>query len=81
MVFKVTIQATAVEEKDWHVVATGTWIPGQQPELENEVLPAEVLATLFAVSPSGTEKSRRNEARCEGTAYAIVFRRIENRRC
>jgi hypothetical protein len=76
-VFKVTIQATAVQENNWHVVSTGTWTPGQKPELGEETLPAEVVATLFAVIPAPTDKSGRNEIRLGDTAYAVVFRRFK----
>jgi hypothetical protein len=75
-VFKVTIQATAVQENNWHVVATGSWSPGQKPELDEKTLPVEVVATLFAVAPAGTDKSGRNEVRHGDTAYAVVFRRV-----
>ncbi len=75
--FKVTIQATAVQENNWHVVATGTWSPGQQPELGDETLPVDVVATLFAVTPAATDRSSRNEVRHGDTAYAVVFRRVK----
>jgi hypothetical protein len=74
--FKVTVQSTPVKESNWRVVATGTWTPGQRPELEDQLLPGEVVATLFDVTPSATDKSGRNEVRCGETAYAVVFRRI-----
>lgn len=74
--FKVTVQATPVQDNAWHVVATGTWTPGQRPELENQILPAEVVATLFDVIPSTTDASGRNQVRCGDTAYAVVFRRL-----
>ena len=65
-----------MQENNWRVVAAGTWIPGQRPELENQLLPAAVLATLFNLVPSATDKSGRNEVRCGDTAYAMVFRRL-----
>jgi hypothetical protein len=74
-VYKVTIQATPVEEGNWRVVASGTWTPGQQPQLE-QILPAEVIATLFNVNPSATDKSGRNQVQYGDTFYAVVFRRL-----
>ena len=62
---------------DWRVVATGTWTPGQQPQLEDQLLPAEVVATLFDLAPSATDKAGRNEVRHGDTAYAMVFRRMK----
>jgi hypothetical protein len=57
-VYKVTIQATAVGTDQWKVVASGTWTPGQPPQLE-QTLSAEVIEALFDVSPS--ENSGRNQ--------------------
>jgi len=74
--FKVTIQATPAQENNWRVVTTGAWSPGQPPELEDHV-PAEVLATLFAVTPSPTDKSSRNQVQHGDMAYAVVFRRVK----
>jgi hypothetical protein len=74
--YKVTIQARPVKEGDWKVVATGTWTPGQQPQLADEILPAEVIGALFNVTPSPTDKSGRNEIQCGDTLYAVVFRRL-----
>lgn len=48
-VYKVTIQATPVGADQWKVVASGTWTPGQQPQLE-QILSAEVVEALFNVS-------------------------------
>jgi hypothetical protein len=73
--FKVTIQATAAA--NWTVVATGTWTPGQQPQLAAEtILPAEVIESLFNVTPSATDKSGRNQVQCGDTFYGMVFRRL-----
>jgi hypothetical protein len=74
--YKVTIQATPVAVINWRVVATGTWTPGQQPQLTEQDLPAEVVEALFNVSPSATEESGRNQVQCGDTSYAVVFRRL-----
>ena len=75
--YKVTIQATPVAESNWRVVATGTWTPGKQPELvPDHVLAAEVVASLFNVAPSETDKSGRNQVQDGATLYAVVFRRL-----
>jgi hypothetical protein len=73
--YKVTVQATPVAESNWRVVASGTWTPGQQPQLA-ETLPADVVETLFNVSPSATVKSGRNQIQFGETLYAVVFRRL-----
>ncbi len=74
--YKVTIQATPINESDWKVVATGRWTPGQQPQLAEHTLAAEVLEELFNVTPSELNPSGRNEIRCGDTLYAVVFRRL-----
>ena len=75
--YKVTIQATPVAESNWRVVATGNWTPGKQPELvADQVLPAEVVASLFDVTVSATDKSGRNQVQDGATLYAVVFRRL-----
>jgi hypothetical protein len=74
--YKVTIQTTPIKLSDWRVVATGTWIPGQPPQLADQVLPAEVLEELFNVTPSPTEKSGRNQVQSGDDLYAVVFRRL-----
>lgn len=74
--YKVTVQATPVAEIDWRVVASGTWTPGQQPQLDEHMLPAEVVEMLFNVSPSETVKSGRNQVQFGDTFYAVVFRRL-----
>ncbi len=74
--YKVTIQATPVAESNWRVVASGTWTPGQQPQLAEQTLPAEVVEMLFNVSPSATVKSGRNQVQLGETFYAVVFRRL-----
>jgi hypothetical protein len=74
--YKVTIQARPIKEGDWRVVASGTWTPGEQPQLADQVLPAEVMETLFNVTPSPTDKSGRNQVECGDMLYAVVFRRL-----
>jgi hypothetical protein len=74
--YKVTVQATPVAESNWRVVASGTWTPGQQPQLAEQTLPAEVVEALFNVSPSATVKSGRNQVQFGDTHYAVVFRRL-----
>jgi hypothetical protein len=74
--YKVTIQATHIEKIDWKVVASGTWTPGQLPQLADEILPADVLERLFDVTPSLLEKSGRNQVQCGDMLYAVVFRRL-----
>jgi hypothetical protein len=75
--YKVTIQATPINESNWAVVAAGTWTPGQQPQLD-KTLAAEVLGDLFNVTPSATDKSGRNQIQCGDTLYAVVFRRLRD---
>ena len=75
IMYKVTIQATPFAESNWRVVASGTWSPGQQPQLDQRI-PAEVLEMLFNVSPSAKDNSRRNQVQCGDTFYAVVFRRL-----
>jgi hypothetical protein len=72
-VYKVTIQATPVAADRWKVVASGTWTPGQHPQLE-QILSAEVVEALFNVSPSAN--LGRNQVQFGDTFYAMVFRRI-----
>jgi hypothetical protein len=72
-VYKVTIQATPVGTDQWKVVGTGTWTPGQQPQLE-QTLSAEVIEALFNVIP--LENSGRNQVQLGDNLYAMVFRRI-----
>ena len=74
--YKVTIQETPLAESNWRVVATGTWTPGQQPQLDEHILPAEVIEALFNVSPSATDVSGRNQVQFGDTLYAVVFRRL-----
>jgi hypothetical protein len=74
--YKVTIQSTPVSETNWKVVATGTWTPGQHPQLAEEFLSAEVVEALFNVTPSATDQSGRNQVQCGDTLYAVVFRRL-----
>jgi hypothetical protein len=74
--YKVTIQATPLQKIDWKVVASGHWIPGQQPQLAEQTLAAEVLQELFNVTPSATDQSGRNQIQCGDTLYAVVYRRL-----
>jgi hypothetical protein len=74
--YKVTIQATPVNESNWKVVASGTWTPGQQPQLDEHLLRAEVVAELFNVTPSALDQSGRNQIQCGDTLYGVVFRRL-----
>ena len=74
--YKVTIQATPVKVSDWRVVTTGTWTPGQPPQLDDQILPAEVVEALFNVTPSATDPSGRNQIQCGDMLYAVVFRRL-----
>ena len=78
--YKVTIQETPVAESNWRVVASGTWTPGQQPQLDEHILPAEVIKALFNVSPSATDESGRKQVQCGDTLYAVVFRRLSKSR-
>jgi hypothetical protein len=57
-------------------VAAGTWNAGQQPQLAEHTLPAEVLEALFNVTPSPTDNLSRNEIQFGDTLYAVVFRRL-----
>jgi hypothetical protein len=41
--YKVTIQATPAGESNWSVVTTGRWTPGKPPQLEDEILSANVV--------------------------------------
>lgn len=72
--YKVTIQATPVQESNWRVVASGKWKPGEPPELDNQDLSAGVIPALFI--PSATDKSGRNQIQDGDTFYAVVFTRL-----
>ena len=74
--YKVTIQATPIEGSDWKVVASGTWTPGQRPQLADDILPADVLEGLFNITPAPSDKSGRNQVQCGDMLYALVFRRL-----
>jgi hypothetical protein len=74
--YKVTIQATPARESNWSVVTTGRWTPGQQPQLEDEILPANVVEALFNITPLATDQSGRNQVQDGDTFYALVFRRL-----
>jgi hypothetical protein len=74
--YKVTIQSTPVAETNWRVVASGTWTPGQQPQLDEHALSTEVIETLFDVRPSAMDNSGRNQVQRGETLYAVVFRRL-----
>jgi|SRR6266446_263997 len=71
--YKVTIQETPVKESNWRVVATGTWTPGQPPQLGDQILPAEVVEALFNVTPSATDQSGRNQVQCGEKLYALWY--------
>jgi hypothetical protein len=58
------------------VVTTGTWNPGEPPQLAEETLPANVVEALFNITPSAADKSGRNQMQDGDTAYAVVFRRL-----
>lgn len=74
--FKVTIQATPIGVTDWKVVATGTWNPGLPPELDDDLLPAEVTRELFQVAPAPADKSGRNQIQSGDKLYAVVYRNL-----
>ena len=74
--YKVTIQSTSVQEDKWRVIASGRWTPGQQPQLDNQLLPAAVVEKLLNVVPSTTDKSGRNQVQDGDMLYAVVFRRL-----
>jgi hypothetical protein len=74
--YKVTIQETPIKESNWRVVASGTWTPGERPQLADHILPADVVEALFDVTPSATDKSGRNQVQIGDTLYAVVFRRL-----
>ena len=74
--YKVTIQSTPVGESNWKVVTTGTWMPGEPPHLEAEILPANVVQALFNITPSPTDESGRNQMQDGDTLYGVVFRRL-----
>ena len=74
--YKVTIQATSVQRIDWKVVGSGLWNRGQQPQLEDQILSAEVVEELFSVTPSPTENFVRNQVQFGETLYAVVFRKL-----
>jgi len=59
--YKVTIQSTPIAETNWRVVGSGTWTPGQQPQLAEHILPTEAVNALFNVTPSATDNSGRNQ--------------------
>ena len=77
--YKVTIQATPVDENNWKVVADGNWTPGLPPQLDNQILPVAVVEALFNVIPSEEDISGRNQVQEGDTIYAVVFRRLSNR--
>ena len=74
-VYKVTIQATPATADAWKVVASGTWTPGQQPQLE-QILSAEVVEALFNVSPS--ENSGRKQVQLGEMLYAMVSEEFQS---
>ena len=76
--YKVTIQEAGVTLSDWKVVASGTWTPGQRPQLDDQIVSSEVLDQLFDVTPSATDRSGRNQIQRGDMLYAVVFRRLSN---
>jgi len=74
--YKVTIQSTRAGESNWSVVTTGTWIPGQAPQLAEEILPASVVEALFKITPSAMDQSGRNQMQAGDTMYGVVFRKL-----
>ena len=74
--YKVTIQEASVKLSDWKVVAAGTWTPGQRPQLDDQIVPTDVLDELFNVIPSVTDRSGRNQIQRGDMLYAMVFRRL-----
>ncbi len=74
--YKVTIQSTPVGESNWSVVTSGTWTPGEPPELADESLPLNVVELLFKVTPSAKDQSGRNQVQDGDMFYAVVFRRL-----
>jgi hypothetical protein len=70
--YKVTIQSTPVGESNWSVVTTGTWNPGERPQLAGETLPANVVEALFKITPSAMDQSRRNQVQDGDIYYAVV---------
>lgn len=77
--YKVTIQSTPAGKSDWRVVTTGTWTPGQLPELEAQTLPAKVVEALLNIVPSPMDESGRNEMQDGDTLYSVVFRRLSTK--
>jgi hypothetical protein len=59
--YKVTIQATLTRESSWSAVTTGTWTPGLQPQLADQILPTKVVEALFNITPSAMDKPGRNQ--------------------
>jgi hypothetical protein len=74
--YKITVQATPIGLNNWQVVVAGTWTPGQEPQLAEQVLSADVVESLFNISPSPTDASGRNEIQFGDTSYAVVYRRL-----
>jgi hypothetical protein len=74
--YKVTIQSTPVGESNWSVVTTGTWNPGEPPQLADEILSAHIIQALFNVTPSAMDQSRRNQVQDGDMFYAVVFRML-----
>jgi hypothetical protein len=73
--YKATIQITPAGESNWRVVATGTWTPEEEPQLDH-VLPVGVIEALFNVTPSTSDDSGRNQVQDGDKLYAVVFRRL-----
>jgi hypothetical protein len=77
--YKVTIQATPSGESNWKVVTSGTWTPGEPPQLADENLPANVIEALFNITLSATDESGRNQVQDGDMLYGVVFRRLSRK--
>ncbi len=80
--YKVTIQEAAVKLSDWKVVAAGTWTPGQRPQLDDQIVPAEVLDELFNVTPSATDRKQATEGATplSDNAYKVKLAQVAVKR-
>jgi hypothetical protein len=46
LVLQIVVKAVMRGGADWSIVATGTWAPGQDPELSNKALPSSLVRDL-----------------------------------
>ena len=60
-------------------MASGRWTPGQWPRPDH-ILPTAVFESLFKVILSETDASGRNQMQDGDTSYAVVFRKLSDRR-